>query len=159
MKTGKYSLIALLVCLMICYGIAACGGYFTSLSVKTWYLTLHKPSWNPPNWVFAPMWTFLYGCMAVSVWLVWSASEWKKNKLAISLFFAQLFFNFGWSVLFFGLRNPFVALIDLIALWGFILATLIEFRKFNRIAAFLFFLYLAWVSYAFALNLAIVALN
>ncbi|MGC9329329.1 MAG: TspO/MBR family protein, partial [Candidatus Hinthialibacter sp.] len=123
------------------------------------YTTLEKPFWNPPSWVFAPVWTFLYGCMAVAGWLVWSSGNWKQIKLEMSLFFIQLGFNLAWSILFFGLQNPFVALIDILALWGFIMAAMISFLKFSRWAFFLMLLYLAWVTYAMTLNFAIILLN
>jgi len=97
--------------------------------------------------------------MAIAAWLVWRFGEGEKRNLALSLFAAQLLLNLAWPGLFFGLRNPFVALIDLIALWGFILATLIAFAKNSRWAAFLFFFYFAWVSYTLSLNAAIVFLN
>lgn len=145
--------------LLVCYGVAALGGFWTSLSVSNWYATLQKPSWNPPNWVFAPVWAFLYIVMAVAAWLVWRLGEGEKKNLALSLFAAQLLLNLAWPGLFFGLHNPFVALIDLIALWIFILAAMISFAKISRGAAFLFFFYFAWVSYALSLNAAIVFLN
>lgn len=143
----------------LCYGVAALGGWFTSVSVGDWYAGLRKPPWNPPNWVFAPVWTFLYGCMALAVWLVWHSDEWEKTSVAISLFAVQLGFNVAWSGLFFGLQNSFVAFVDILVLWGFILTTMIEFGRFTKFAAFLFFLYFVWVSYAVTLNCAILVLN
>lgn len=159
MNKRNYSIIAFFLFLIVCYGTAALGGYFTSLSVGDWYLTLEKPFWNPPGWVFGPVWMFLYGCMAIAGWLVWSSGSWKKINVEISLFFVQLGFNLAWSILFFGLKNPFVAFIDILALWGFITATMASFLKFSKLAFFLMFLYLAWVTYAMTLNYAIFLLN
>jgi translocator protein len=159
MKPKKYSFIMLIFFLLLCYGGAALGGWLTTLSVGDWYAGLRKPSWNPPNWVFAPVWMFLYGTMAVAVWLVWRAEKWEKIWLAVFLFAAQLAFNIAWSGLFFGLQNPFVAFIDILALWGFILATMISFFRLSKIAGLLFFLYFVWVSFAISLNGAIMVLN
>lgn len=159
MKPKKYSFLMLIFFLLFCYGAAAFGGWLTSLSVGDWYAGLRKPPWNPPKWVFAPVWAFLYGAMAVAAWLVWRSEKWEKTWLAIFLFAAQMIFNIGWSGLFFGLQNPVVAFIDILALWGFILATMISFFRINKMAGILFFLYFAWVSYAISLNGAIVTLN
>ena len=111
------------------------GGLFTSSSVSTWYLTLNKPFFNPPDWVFGPVWTLLYILMGLSFYLVWVNK--KKNNLALSIFGIQLFLNLLWSVLFFGLRNPLFAFIEIIFLWAAILCAIILFYRIDKNASYL----------------------
>jgi translocator protein len=143
-----------LVALCLAVGIGA--GLVTAPAVTEWYPTLNKPSWNPPSWVFAPVWTILYTMMAVAAWLVWKQGN---ARTALILFFAQLALNFAWSMLFFGARSPGLGLIDIIAMWIAISATIFAFAMKSRLAAFLMVPYLAWVSFALALNVAIYSLN
>ena len=133
---------------------------FTIASIPTWYQTLNKPFFSPPNWVFGPVWTALYFLMGVSAYLVWeNGLNNKQVKTALVFFIMQLTFNFLWSVIFFGLHLPFVALIDIIALWLAILITIIKFNKLSKPAAYLLIPYILWVSFATLLNLSIVVLN
>ncbi|MFH2105811.1 MAG: TspO/MBR family protein [Candidatus Micrarchaeota archaeon] len=132
------------------------GSYFTISSVNTWYSTLEKPSFNPPSWLFGPVWTLLYILMGVAFYLVWIA---KKNKTAISLYSVQLGLNLLWSVLFFGLRSPIYGLICIIALWLSIVATMLAFYRVSKTATYLMIPYLLWVSFASVLNYWIFALN
>ena len=137
----------------ICLGAGVIGSYFTISSIPTWYATLNKPIFSPPNWVFAPVWTTLYTLMGISLYLVW------KKKKAPSIFWIQLFLNTTWSIIFFGMRNPALALVDIVVLWVAILITIKSFSKVNRLAGQLLIPYLFWVSFATVLNLAVVILN
>ena len=151
--------VALAIFLAVCLGTAGLGAAVTNLSVGDWYASLAKPSWNPPNWVFGPVWTALYLGMAVAVWLVWRKQGLAGARLPLLLFALQLFFNAAWSALFFGLRNPGLALIEIGLLWLAILATMVAFRRVSPWAAAMLAPYLAWVSFATALNGAIWSAN
>lgn len=140
----------------LCLAVAALGGFATFQSVAEWYPTLNKPSWTPPSWLFGPVWTLLYIMMAVAAWLVWRAGE---ARAAMILFGAQLLLNLAWSFLFFGARSPVLGLIDIVALWLAIAATIFAFAMRSRLAAFLMLPYLCWVSFATALNASIWMLN
>lgn len=139
--------------------VASAGGYATSLSVQDWYQTLERPELNPPDAVFGPVWTVLFALMAVAAWRVWRRTGFAGAPLAIGLFLAQLVLNLGWSVLFFGMQRPDLALIEILILWPLILATLIAFWRHDRIASALLVPYLLWVGFAIYLNAAIVLLN
>jgi tryptophan-rich sensory protein len=143
----------------LCLGIGALGGAVTAGSVDSWYPTLVKPSFNPPNWVFGPVWTALYLLMAVAAWRVWRAVDWDRARGPIALFALQLAINLGWSVAFFGLRGIGLALIVILALDLAVLATALQFRRIDRAAALLLLPYLAWIAFATALNLALWRLN
>lgn len=157
MKNAWLQFFALAFFVFLCFGVAALGSRYTASSVDTWYTTLQKPAWNPPRWVFGPVWSFLYLAMAFAAWLVWRQKGFAG--VALSLFFVQLFFNFLWSFLFFGLQNPGLAMLDIVALWVTIIATLVAFWRVTPVAGWLFVPYLLWVSYAATLNFAIWRLN
>jgi tryptophan-rich sensory protein len=126
----------------------------------SWYSTLIKPPFNPPSWVFGPAWTILYILMAISAYLVWKKGFKKKNvKDALKIFGIQLVLNLLWSPVFFGLKNILMALILIMILWYFILHTIREFYKIDKMAAYLLYPYFAWVSFATILNLSIWLLN
>lgn len=151
--------LALLLFLFVCLGTAGLGAAWTNSSVTTWYATLEKPSWNPPNWVFGPVWTCLYVAMAIAAWLVWRHEGFTGAPMSMLLFGGQLILNAAWSLLFFGLRNPGLALVDVILLWLSILATILAFGRVSTWAAALLVPYLAWVSFATALNWTLWRLN
>jgi len=155
MKTKtKFNLVKFITCILIAQGAGIIGGLFTASSVKTWYLTdLIKPSFNPPSWIFAPVWTFLFLLMGIALYLVWN----KKNNLF--WFWVQLLLNLFWSILFFGLHSPTLAFYEIIILWLAILMTIIKFREYNKTASILLWPYLAWVSFASFLNYSIMILN
>lgn len=157
--SDRRSILVLMLFIAICLGVSAVGAWATAGSVATWYPTLHKPSWNPPAWVFGPVWTALYLTMAVAAWLVWRRAGWRGAPGALGLFAVQLGLNLAWSPLFFGLRSPGAALLDIWALWLAIAATLVAFFRIERIAAALLVPYWLWVSFATALNAAIWTLN
>jgi benzodiazapine receptor len=139
----------------LCWGVAGLGGVFTAMGVSDWYLTLARPSWNPPSGVFGPVWTLLYTVMGVAAWRVWTRRREAPARVALALFGVQLLLNLGWSVVFFGLRAPGWAVAEIAALWLAITATLVWFWRVDRLAGLLLAPYLAWVSFAAALNLAI----
>lgn len=143
--------------IILCLGVGVVSGVMTAGAMVDWYPTLNKPFFNPPSWVFAPAWTILYIMMAVAAWRVWLAGP--SSKPALNLFFIQLVLNFLWSVFFFGLHSPALALIDIIAMWIMIALTMRAFFKIARPAGWLLVPYLAWVSFAAVLNASIWWLN
>jgi tryptophan-rich sensory protein len=145
--------------LLACFGAAAIGGAFTSSSVGSWYQTLSKPSFNPPSWVFGPVWTVLYAMMAVAAWRVWRQRGFSGAPAALALFGVQLVLNLGWSLLFFGARMPGAAFAEIVVLWGAILLTTLAFFRIDRPAGWMMVPYLAWVSFASVLNFAIWQMN
>ena len=143
-----------------CYVVAFFGSLVTLPSIATWYAGLNKPSFNPPNFIFGPVWTILYTLMGVALYLIWDKK--KNNKsvdTAIKMFLLQLSLNFLWSLIFFGLHLPFAALLTIIALWLSIVYTILLFRKISNKAYLLLLPYIAWVSFALILNFFIVILN
>jgi benzodiazapine receptor len=150
---------ALVLCVGVCFAAAAVGAMFTSPNVPGWYANLDKPSWTPPSWVFGPVWSLLYLLMGISLWQVWRKTGFRAAAMPLTLFGIQLVLNMAWSGLFFGLRSPGAALVEIVLLWCAILATMIAFRRRSALAGWLMLPYLAWVSFAAALNLAIWNLN
>ena len=124
-----------------------------------WYAGLVKPSWNPPNWVFGPVWTLLYFCIGLSGWLVWRQAGWRSAAPAFVVYGLQLVLNGAWSWLFFGLHMPGLAFTEIVLLWLSILATAVMFSRKSSSAALLLLPYLCWVGFAGALNLALWRLN
>ena len=149
----------LLFFLFLCYGAAGLGSIWTSSSVGTWYAELMKPSFNPPGWIFAPVWSVLYFLMALSAWLVWRRAGWSGARFALALFFVQLALNVAWSGLFFGLRRPGTALVGILILLGTIVATVLAFRPVSLLAFWLMVPYALWVAFAALLNFKIWQLN
>jgi benzodiazapine receptor len=158
MITTRHAM-GLLILVAICLGAGAVGSLFTSPSIPTWYATLQKPSWTPPSWLFAPVWTLLYLAMAVAAWLVWRKGGLAGAKLALALFAFQLILNVCWSAIFFSARMPGLAFAEIVLLWLMILATIIAFRPISQAGALLMLPYLLWVGFASALNFAIWRLN
>lgn len=150
---------ALLGALLFCYAVAALGAVFTAPSIPTWYAALAKPAFNPPNSLFAPVWTVLYGLMAVAAWLVWRTPPNKTRTAGLSLFALQLALNALWTPVFFHLHLLLSALVLIVLLWLAILLTTLAFTKVSRLAAALLLPYLAWVAFASALNYQIYRLN
>lgn len=150
---------ALVIALAACLAAGAIGGLLTAESVRTWYPTLVKPPLNPPDWVFGPVWTTLYVLMGVAVWLVWRRRRETEVSRALALFAVQLVLNVVWSGLFFTLRNPGAALVEVAVLWATILATLAAFRRIAPTAGLLMAPYAAWVTFATYLNAGLWWLN
>jgi translocator protein len=148
----------LVISLIIPFFASVIGGFFTASSVSTWYVTLNKPFFNPPSWVFGPMWTFLYFLMGISLYFVW-INKAKNKKSAFTIFGIQMFLNAVWSVLFFGFQNPLFAFIEIILLWFAILFMIIYFYRINKTSAYLLIPYILWVSFAAVLNFSIFILN
>jgi tryptophan-rich sensory protein len=151
--------IGLAAFILVCFAAAGVGGLVTTPNIPTWYASLAKPTWTPPDWIFGPVWSLLYLMMAMSAWLVWRQTGIAGAKLPLGLFAVQLVLNSLWSVLFFGLQSPSGAFIEIILLWAAILATMIVFWGRSRLAGGLLAPYLAWVSFAAVLNFAIWRLN
>ena len=151
--------LALLGFVAACLAVGGLGGAMTTPEIAGWYATLAKPSFNPPNWIFGPVWTTLYILMAVAAWLVWRRGGWRDAQPALLLFALQLLLNCAWSLLFFGLHRVGVALVDIAVLLVTIAATALAFRPYSATAAFLLVPYLAWVCFATVLNFAIWRLN
>ena len=147
MKKGDT--LKLVVSILVCQLAGVIGGLFTASSVGTWYTTLTKPSFNPPNWLFSPVWITLYFLMGVALFLVWRQGiQTEGVKIALIVFGLQLALNTLWSLLFFGLKMPLLAFIEIVILWCLILITLLKFLKISRLAGFLLVPYLLWVSFA-----------
>lgn len=151
--------IILLVAATVTLGYLA--GQITQTSVNTWYPTLNKPVFTPPNWLFPVAWGLLYVMMGVAAGLVWGEINTQEDnaKKGLRLFAIQFALNLAWTFLFFYLRNPLLAFAEIIILWLLIYVTYMQFRKVNKIAAWLLIPYLAWVSYALVLNGAIWWMN
>lgn len=150
----------LLASLVVCQAAGFIGAVFTTPSISTWYATLSKPVFNPPNYLFAPVWTVLFIAMGVALFLIWAREKNnKEKKLAIILFFIQLGFNIMWSIVFFGLHSPLFAIFVIVILLALIIATTIRFFKLSEVAGLLMIPYILWVSFATILNIALYVLN
>lgn len=145
--------------LILCFAVAGVGGTWTASSVGPWYQGLQKPPYNPPGWVFGPVWTLLYAMMAVAAWLVWRKAGFAGAAAPLAIFAVQLALNLAWSGLFFGLRQLGWAFADIVLLWVAIAATIAAFARISAPAAWLLAPYLAWVSFASVLNFRIWTLN
>lgn len=148
-----------IISLAIPLAVGAIAGAFTSSSVQGWFTTINKPSFNPPNWIFAPVWTTLYVLMGIAFFLIWKSNDGIHKRTAIIFYSVQLLLNFLWSFIFFYAQQPGWAVVDIIALWLMILMTIIFFAKISKPAAWLLLPYICWVSFATALNFAIWKLN
>jgi len=142
--------------LALSFCAAAIGSFFMP---GEWYAGLQKPSWNPPKWIFGPVWTALYTTMAVAAWLVWKRGGWARQRMALTIFLVQLGLNALWSPLFFGMQNPALAFVDILLLWLALLATAAAFWRSHPLAGVLLVPYLAWVTFAGALNFTLWRLN
>ena len=156
MKNPLRLLLSIAACLLIGF----LGSLVTTPSVSTWFSTINKPSFSPPNWLFAPVWTILYILMGISAYLVWNKGLEKKGvREALIIFGVQLVFNFLWSFIFFGLHQPLLAFLEIIILWLLILQTFLKFRKISSLAGYFLLPYLIWVTFAAFLNFTIARLN
>ena len=151
--------IGLVVFIAVCVGAGGLGAVATNPEIEGWYKTLAKPPWNPPDYVFGPVWTTLYVLMAVAAWLIWKPAGSKAAALPLSLFAGQLLLNVAWSWIFFGLHQPGWAFAEIILLWATIVATTVAFFRNSKAAGGLLVPYLAWVSFAGVLNFAIWRMN
>ena len=152
------NILKLIICLIVPMLVGGISGVATVAGIKDWYVHLNKPFFNPPNYLFGPVWSILYLLMGVSLFMILQSKSINKKK-AISIFFVQLFLNFWWSFLFFKFQLLGISLIEIVLMWLSILWMIIEFKKINKTAAYLQIPYLAWVTFASLLNLAIWYLN
>lgn len=148
--------LALLAFVALCFGAAFFGAQFEP---GEWYAALEKPAWNPPAWIFAPVWTVLYLAMAVAAWLVWRTRGWAGAALPLTIFFVQLALNAAWSWIFFGLHRPGWAFVEIVALEAAILATVVVFWRVRPLAGVLLLPYAAWVAFAGVLNFTLWRMN
>jgi len=148
-----------LVSIILPLSLGAIAGMFTSQSVPEWYATLNRPSFNPPNWIFGPVWTTLYILMGISFFLIWKQEASKDRNRAILIFLLQLLLNFAWSFIFFYFNMIGLALVEIILLWISIVMMLIVFYKIKPTASYINILYLLWVTFATVLNASYYFLN
>ena len=159
-KNRLIEIAQLVASIVICEFAGLIGSVFTTPAIPTWYATLRKPSFSPPNWLFAPVWITLFALMGVSAFLVWRRGLGDQQvKVALTIFVVQLILNILWSVIFFGLRAPLGGLIVISTLWVAILLTILNFFKVSTTAGLLLVPYILWVSFAALLNLFIWRLN
>ncbi len=149
----------LIISIALPVAVGAISGFFTTTGVGSWYQTINKPTWNPPGWIFGPVWTTLYILMGIAFYLVWRSPESKAKRTAMVLFSIQLILNFFWSFIFFDQQQIGMALAEIMALWVFILLSIFAFAKVNKTAAWLLVPYISWVSFATMLTYAIWRLN
>ena len=147
---------ALVGWLALCFSASALGAFFMP---GDWYAALNKPSWNPPGWLFGPVWTLLSVMMSVAAWQIWRRGGFASQRFSLSLFLLQLTLNAAWTPLFFGLRQPGIAFAEILLLWIAILATIVAFKRVHKPATALMLPYLAWVTFASALNFTLWRLN
>lgn len=152
-------IIALIICILIPLLTGGIAGFVTSSNIESWFTYLEKPAFNPPNWLFGPVWTTLYILMGISLFMIWKEPATPQRKSALRLFFLQLFLNFAWSFIFFYFHQPGFAFLEIIVLWIAILLMIVSFYRLNRSAAFLQLPYLGWVTFASVLNVSIWYLN
>jgi len=156
----KKKILRISIAILVCLSIGFLSSIATQTSISTWYVTLKKPSFTPPNWLFAPVWTMLYILMGIAAGIIWSKGFYHKwVKTALYHFGFQLLLNAAWSIFFFGMRDPLIALVDIIALFILLLFTIKRFKVINTLSAYLLIPYLIWVAFATALNFSIWQLN
>ncbi len=159
MSTKPSRVITFIICLAIPLAVGAISGFATSPQIDAWFSAVQKPSFNPPNWIFGPVWTSLYTLMGISLYLVWNTNPSRERTKAIRIFAVQLFLNFCWSFIFFTFQMLFLAIIDILLMWAMILWMIVTFHKVKPLAAWLNIPYLLWVSFATVLNISIWWLN
>lgn len=151
-------MIKLIICILLCLSAGLIGSIFTMPAINSWYIYLNKPSFNPPGWLFGPVWTTLYILMGISLYLFLNSKK-KKPLYSIDVFALQLLLNFMWSIIFFGFKNILFAFINIFFLWVLILMTILKFYKVNKTSGLLLIPYLLWVTFAAILNFSILILN
>jgi len=147
------------ISIVLCQLVGFLGSLFTTPAIPTWYKTLRKPFFTPPNWIFSPVWISLFILMGISLFMVWRRQDHPRFKTALIFFFVQLILNVFWSAAFFGLRSPLLGLIDIVLLWVAILLTIKHCLRVQRMAGLLLLPYILWVSFAVALNFSLWILN
>ena len=152
-------ILKLVASVILCQLAGFLGSLFTTPAIPTWYVTLNKPSFTPPNWIFSPVWISLFILMGISLFFVWRRQGHPKLKIALVFFFIQLILNILWSAAFFGIRSPLLGLIDIVLLWIAILLTIQNFVKVSKFAGLILLPYFLWVSFATLLNFSLWFLN
>jgi len=155
----KTKFFKLLISLILPIGLGSLAGLFTAKEIPDWFDTIAKPSFNPPSYLFGPVWTALYILMGISMYLIWNTPKTELRQKALTVFGVQLFFNFWWSILFFSLHTIFLSVIDILIIWFLIIYMITLFKKIKPIAAYLQIPYLLWVTFATILNISIWYLN
>ncbi|MDZ4756705.1 MAG: TspO/MBR family protein [Bacteroidota bacterium] len=156
---NKAKLFKLLVSLILPIGLGSIAGIFTAKEIPEWYTTLNKPLFNPPSFLFGPVWTALYILMGVSMFLIWNTPKTELRQKALMIFGVQLFFNFWWSIIFFSFHLIILSVVDILLIWGLIIYMIIIFKKINPVASYLQIPYLIWVTFATLVNISIWYLN
>jgi len=156
---SKKNIAKLIISIALPLVLGSVAGMFTSQSVPDWYAALNKPAFNPPDWIFGPVWTLLYLLMGISFFMVWKQEKGKLRNLAILIYSVQMFLNFAWSFIFFYFKLIGLALVEIVLLWCAIILMLVLFKKIKPIAAYINTPYLLWVSFAAILNAAYYILN
>lgn len=149
----------IIICILICLTLGFLSGISTAEDINGWYVTLRKPSWNPPNRVFGPVWSLLYCLMGISIALIWHQPFPASKKKAYGLFGLQFVLNLLWSFIFFKMHNPALALAEITVMWCLIVLTILQFHKIRKVSAYLLIPYLLWVSFAAILNASIYSIN
>jgi translocator protein len=150
----------LIAAILVCEGTGLLSGWIGSAYKNEWFDQLRKPSWNPPGYIFGPVWTTLYLLMGISLWLVWKDTKENRMRRSALIFFGlQLLLNFCWSIIFFRLQSPGWAFLDIVLLFCFILVTIFQFASISKTAAWLLVPYISWVSFAACLNFVIWKMN
>lgn len=159
-KPELSSKLKLLICIVICLGVGFTSSLLSATKDNVWFDSISKPSWNPPDYIFGPVWTILYLMMAFSLWIIWKRDIPKYRKFPAELLFAsQLFLNFWWSIIFFRFHSPKLAFIEILFLILFILLTIFKFARISKLAAWLLVPYVSWVCFAAILNYNLWILN
>ena len=155
-----YAIIKIIISITVCLAVGGLSGYLTSGSISTWYVDINKPSFNPPNWIFGPVWSTLYTLMGISAGIIWNKGlEFDTTKKAQNVFGIHLALNFSWSLIFFGLKQPFWAFIEILCLLSSIFYFTNLFYRISPLTGWLQVPYILWVSFATTLNAAIAWLN
>ncbi len=157
MKRNSIFILILCIALPLLLGFIA--GQVTRAEIVSWYITLNKPSFNPPNWIFFPVWTMLYLLMGISSYMIWREANSPQRTNALRIYGLQLLLNFLWSVLFFGMHSVGLALVDIFVLWLLIIAMIILFKRIRPLSGYMQIPYLLWVSFATLLTASIFWLN
>jgi translocator protein len=155
----KSDILSLAICIALPLIVGSISGIATSGNINTWHATLNKPVFNPPNYLFGPVWTVLYLLMGISLFMIWRSPSGDLRNYALAIFSIQLVLNFAWSFIFFHFKQTGWAFMEIILIWISVLAMIIIFYRINRTAAFLQIPYILWVSFASVLNGAIWWLN
>jgi benzodiazapine receptor len=152
-------ILKLAISIVLCQLAGVLGSLFTTPAIPTWYKTLKKPFFTPPDWIFGPVWISLFILMGISLFMVWRRQDHPQFKITLTFFLIQLIFNILWSAAFFGFRSPLLGLIDIGLLWGAILLTIRYSLRISKVAGLLLLPYMFWVSFAVVLNFYLWILN